>query len=265
MKMKNMAYMLGFKQKLHAGTQMAGTMVQELDGTRLVKVLQESGCDFMFIDCEHGPYSYEKVGDMIAAADFERMIPIVRVAEIRKEAILKILDLGPGGIMIPAVKSADEVREAIRLMKYSPMGERGFATFKYYNNYCDKPAREILDAANKAQMLIVQIETREAVACVDEIAAIDGVDVLLVGPGDLSLSYGFPGVKKQPHVMAAIEKVIESAKKHAIAAGVHYGDLDDVLYWREKGVQMLMWSSPLAMIHKALKQATRELHMLEVR
>jgi 2-keto-3-deoxy-L-rhamnonate aldolase RhmA len=254
-----------FKERLHSGEFLAGTMVQELDGTRLVKVLVESGFDFMFIDCEHGPYSYESVGDMIAATDFERMIPIVRVAEIRKEAILKILDLGPGGIMVPGIKSAEEVREAIRLMKFKPLGERGFATFKYYNNYSDRPARELLDAANQAQMLVVQIETREAVDCIDEIAALAGVDALLVGPGDLSLSYGYPGVKKQPDVLKAIEKVMAAAQKHSVAVGVHYGDLDDVLYWKARGVRMLMWSSPLAMISRASRKAAAEIHLDESR
>jgi 2-keto-3-deoxy-L-rhamnonate aldolase RhmA len=249
--MRNIEYQKLFKEKLRSGKILAGTMVQELDGPRLIKVLEESGYDFFFIDCEHGIYSMESVSDMIIAADHQRIVPIVRIAEIRKEAILKVLDAGAAGIMAPSILSADDAREVVKLSRFRPDGLRGFSTFKYFSNYSTEHASKILYEANKALTVIMQIETREAAESIDEIAAVKGIDALLVGPGDLSLSYGHPGEPRHPDVVAMIRKIIRAAKDNNLGAGIHCGDLDDLMFWKDNGMNMLMWSSPHAMIYNS--------------
>jgi len=257
--MRNIEYFKRFKERLRSEEVLMGTMLEELEGPKLVKVLAESGFDFFFIDCEHGAYSLESVSNMIMASDFSRIIPFVRVAEIRKEAVLKVLDLGTGGIMFPAIKTAKEAKEAVRLSKYKPRGNRGYATFKYYSNYNTGHPAEILEEANKGLILIMQIETREAVGCISDIAGVEGVDALLVGPGDLSLSYGHTGEPRHPEVVSAIEKVIITAKEKKLGAGIHCGKLDDLLFWKDKGMNILMWSSPLSMIYNTSRGALKSI------
>lgn len=247
--MYNISYLKNFKEVLKSGEILLGTMIEQLEGPKLVKVLEESGYNFFFIDCEHGAYSLESVSNMVIAADFSKIVPFARVPEIRKEAILKVLDLGTGGIMIPAVKTAEEVREAVRLAKYKPMGNRGYSTYKYYSNYSMIHPAKILKEANEGQIIVIQIETREAIDCISDIAAVEGVDALLVGPGDLSLSYGYPGEQGRPEVVSAVEKVIKAAKERNLGIGIHCGSMDDLIFWKNKGMNMLMWSCPLAMVH----------------
>lgn len=257
--MRNMEAVLKLKAKLQSGHSITGTMMEQLQGPKLVKVLEEAGFDFVFIDCEHGTYSYDSVSDMIIAADFSRMIPLVRIAEIRKEAIIKILDAGVGGIMIPTIKSAEEAQRAIELAKFKPLGNRGYSLFKYYNNYSAAHPAVVLEKTNQALFIVMQIETTEAVGCIDEIASVEGVDALLVGPGDLSLSLGFPGEPRHPAVVSAIDKVIAAGRKNGITTGIHCAALEDLRFWKEKGMQMLSWSSPMAMIYHASRHVVDSL------
>lgn len=257
--MQNIEILKKFKQKLKCGEIIVGTMIEGLQGPKLVKVLEKSEYDFFIIDCEHGTYSFESVSDMVLAADFSKTVPLVRIAEIRKESILKILDTGAGGIMIPAIKTVEEARESVSLSKFKPLGNRGYSTFKYFSNYSTEHPAEILEQANKGNIIIMQIETREAVECIREIASVEGVDALLIGPGDLSLSLGHPGEPGHPEVVAAIEKVISAAKERNLGAGIHCGKLDDLLFWKSKGMNMLMWSSPISMVYNSSRTAIKSL------
>lgn len=257
--MSNIGPLQAFKQKLKTGQRLAGTMLEELKGGPFVKVFEQCGYDFYFIDCEHGTYSYESVADMVLATNFDKLIPLVRVAEIRKEAILKVLDTGAGGIMVPAIRSAEEAAEAVRLSKFKPQGYRGYSTFKYFSSYSTSHPADILRQANEGLIVIMQIETREAVEHIRDIAAVEGVDALLVGPGDLSLSLGHPGEPGHPEVVQSIGKVMHAAREHGLGAGIHCGRLEDLLYWKSRGMNMLMWSSPLYMVYNASAAALSSL------
>lgn len=253
--MHNLSYMKRFRKRLRSGERLVGTMCEELGGARITKALEAGGYDFFFIDCEHGVFGLETVFNMVMSADFSRIVPFVRVAEIRKEAILKVLDLGVAGIMVPAVRTPEEVRAAVELARYKPEGRRGFSTLKYYNNYSSERPSVLLAEANSSTSLVVQIETCEAVESIEEIASIDGIDALLVGPGDLSLSYGYPGRPDHPDVTAAARSVLETARAHGIGAGIHCGGLEDLQRWSEAGMNMLMWSSPMAMVLAASRSS----------
>lgn len=246
-----------FKEALASGEAKYGTMLQEIGTTNIVKILAEAGMDFCFIDGEHGPYSFETVSNLISATDTARLVPIVRVPEIRKEPIQKYLDAGAGGILVPWVRTSEEVREAVRLARYAPEGRRGFATFKPWSDYATEPPAAMLAEANRAVLVVVQVETREAVESIDAILAVEGCDALLVGPGDLSLGYGVPGRSGDAEVVAAIERVLAASRRVGKPCGIHCSDIADIVAWRDRGMRLLSWSAPITMVYEACRAAMR--------
>jgi 2-keto-3-deoxy-L-rhamnonate aldolase RhmA len=250
-KMTNFYHELEFKKKVRNGECVYGTFLHEINSTCVVKVLDESGFDFYVIDCEHGPFTYDDVSTLSAASDYGSMLPMVRVAELRKETVQKVLEAGAASLMIPAARTAADAREAVRLSKYRPEGERGFATFYPFSNYSTVHSSEILKKANEALSVILQIETRQAVECIDEIAGVKGIDALLVGPNDLALSYDMPGQSTDPFIVSIIEKVVKTARLNGIGAGMHCGSPEEAAFWKERGVNIITWSTPTMMIYNS--------------
>lgn len=246
-----------FKESLASGEAKYGTMLQEIGTPNIVKILAEAGMDFCFIDGEHGPYTYETVSNLVSATDAARLVPIVRIPEIRKEPIQKFLDAGAAGILVPWVRTAAEVQEAVRLARYAPEGCRGFATFKPWSDYATTPPEAMLAEANRAVLVVVQVETREAVESIDDILAVKGCDALLVGPGDLSLGYGMPGRSDDPVVVAAIKRTLAAARRAGKPCGIHCSTVADIVAWRDRGMRLLSWSAPITMVYEACLAAVK--------
>ena len=258
--MTNFFHELGFKKRMRAGECLYGTFLHEVSSTSIVKILDASGFDFFVIDCEHGPFTYEDIATLTAACDYGSMIPVVRIPELKREPFQKVLEAGAGAIMVPNVKSAAEAKEAVRLSKYRPEGERGFATFYPFSNYSMAHPTEILKKANEGLSIIIQIETKQAVECIDEIASVKGIDSLLVGPGDLSLSYDMAGQSTDPFIVSIIEKVAKAARQNGLAAGMHCYGPEDVAFWKARGMNLMTWSTPTMMIYTSGKEFLAEVN-----
>lgn len=256
--MRSIRHYRRFRDRLWVGEPVYGTMIQEIGTTNIVKILARTGLDFYIVDCEHGPFGFETVSNLLSATDTEQLSPIVRIPEVRKESIQKFLDAGAAGILVPWVRSADEVREAVRLARYAPEGCRGFATFKPWSDYTIGPAETMLPEANRAVIVVAQVETSEAVDRIDGILSVPGLDALLVGPGDLSLAYGVPG-KADDRVTAAIERVLAAARAHGTPCGIHCMGIDDIVTWRAKGMRLLSWNVPLYVLFEAYRDGVRTL------
>jgi 2-dehydro-3-deoxyglucarate aldolase/4-hydroxy-2-oxoheptanedioate aldolase len=177
-----------------------------------------AGVDWLVLDLEHGSGGEEQVRDVVPAAGAYGVPTVVRVESTARIRIGRVLDLGAAGVMLPRLDTASEVGQAVRHLRYPPAGDRGVATYNRACRFGLDPGA--LVRADDEVLGVVQVESAPAVEQVDQIAAIDGVDVLFVGPQDLSHSLGVPGDLQAPAYLAAAERVRAAAARHGKACGL---------------------------------------------
>ena len=197
---------------------LAGTFLN-LGSAASVEIAAATGFDWLLIDLEHGNGSLADLRNMLLACRGANAAPIVRLRSVEPDDVKFVMDSGAAGIMFPFVNSPEEARRAVQYMKYPPKGTRGVAGVIRATAYgCEW--QNYFSQANEKSLVVVQIETAAAVEAAEQIAAVDGVDVLFVGPLDLSVSLGCPNDFTPPHFVAALEKVIAAAHRHGKVAGI---------------------------------------------
>jgi 2-keto-3-deoxy-L-rhamnonate aldolase RhmA len=212
--------MLSINQKLQNDGLVLGTIISEIRNPNVAYMLAQAGFEYFILDNEHGSYSSETVANMIAAARGAEISIIVRIPEIRRETILKPLDAGAAGLLVPQVHTPEQAEDVVRFSKYPPDGDRGVGLRRPHSRYARVNAAEYLKQVNSNLFIAVQAESKEAIKNADKIAAVDGVDCVFVGPFDLSVSLGIPGEINHPREAEAIERVIDACKKNNKTAGI---------------------------------------------
>ncbi len=197
---------------------LAGTFLN-LGSSCAVEIAADLGFDWLLIDLEHGSGSFADLRAMLLACRGSVSSPIVRIRSVDSDSVKFALDSGAAGIMFPFVNSAEEAKRAVQFMKYPPMGTRGVAAVIRATTY-GRDSVAYLNEANDKTLTVVQIETGQGVESADAIAAVKGVDVLFVGPMDLSVNLGCPGDFTQPHFIEALKQVIAACHKHGKVAGI---------------------------------------------
>ena len=178
-----------------------------------------AGFDWVVVDLEHGAGGHDSALHQLQAISGTPASPLVRVVWNEAPKIKRALDIGAAGIVVPWVTSAAEAKQAVAAARYPPQGIRGAASITRAAAF-GAEQREYLATANEKLLTVVQIETEQTLDRVDEIAAVDGVDVLFVGPFDLSLSMGIPTQYTEPRFRAALAKVSAAARNYGKAAGI---------------------------------------------
>ena len=247
------------KSLLREGRAVTGTMLVEFRQPAVMQVLKSAGYDFATIDMEHGVFDYESVANLSRFGRHIGITPLVRVPDTHYPYIARALDVGAQGIMAPRLRSAAEVRDVVNIIKYPPLGGRGCSFGRGHTDFHGGPLPENMRLANDETLLIVQVETGGALEEVEEIAAIAGVDVLLIGPTDLSIDLGVPGQLDSPRLIDAIERTLAACKSHGIAAGIQTTDLDWLLHWAEKGMAVLSSFSEVALLQRGGLRVTQAL------
>jgi len=242
--------MSSLRERLKKGDLVVGIMVSELRNPNFVHMLAQSGYDFFIIDNEHGAYSPETVSDIIAAARGAGIAPLVRIPEIRRETILKPLDSGAAGLLVPLVNTAEQAREVIFHAKYPPLGNRGVALRRPHSLYRKVNAADYLRQANEETLIAVQVETPQSISNLSEIAAVPGIDVVFVGPFDLSVSLGIPGEVNHPREIEAIDKVLSVCLPEKVV-GIQLFDVPSIKTWVQKGIRLISYSSDSALLADA--------------
>jgi 2-keto-3-deoxy-L-rhamnonate aldolase RhmA len=195
------------------------------DSSPLVtKLSVNCGVDFLWIDTEHLPFGTEQIASLPLICRRAGCVPVVRVAGLDPVLIKKALDIGAGGVMIPQINNANEARRAVQYAKYPPAGTRGISPM--WTIYGDVDMEEYLPRANDEICVIVQIETAEGARNVEEIAEVDGIDVLFVGPSDLSAALGQIGNTKHPDVRRFIEHFPNRVSGQGKASGIPVDGID---------------------------------------
>lgn len=237
-------YMNNLKERLKAGEHLLGTMVTTFASPDISKILKQCGFDFFIVDCEHGSFTTREVADIFAVARGIGMPGMVRIPEMRREHALKFMEMGASGLLLPNTESAEQAKMLVDCTKYAPMGHRGVSLSRPHTDFEKTDSREYMDAVNEKTVLMCQIESRKGVENIEEIMAVPGIDVALIGPNDMTQDYGILGQFTDPEIVAAFRKVIDTARKYGKWSGVHFGGSAPLKPWIEDGgMQMNMWNS----------------------
>ncbi len=231
------------KRKLVAGQRVCGVHV-ELNNPELLELLGFLGFDFVFIDGQHCGLTVETARGLIRAADVTGMTSVVRVPRNDASVILEYLEAGAGGIVVPNIASPAEAAAAAAAMRYPPAGQRGgFGRSRAANYGITQTQVEYFTKMNDEVLLLALVEDQAALAHLPEICGCPGVDIVLIGPGDLALSMGIPGGWKNPRVQAEVERIraaAAAAGKPTMLAALDAAD-GQVLY--KQGFQAIMVSA----------------------
>lgn len=211
------------REKLAAGQKIAGTMLRIVRNPAVAYLAKNAGLDFVMYDCEHSNYNMETLHDAFITANALGLAGFVRVPCGTKEYISRVLDNGATGVMVPMIETREQAETLVKYAKYQPIGGRGYSGGCAHTRYLGGKHTEIMAAHNASVVAIAQIETKLAVENVDEIASVDGIDALLIGPNDLSVSLGIPGDLMNPIELDAIAKVAASCLRHGKSFGLHAG------------------------------------------
>jgi 2-dehydro-3-deoxyglucarate aldolase/4-hydroxy-2-oxoheptanedioate aldolase len=243
------------RHRLADGGRAVGTMVSAIRQPIVMRALANAGIDWVIIDAEHGTFNLETIGDLSQAARAMGLTPIVRVPAISYEFIAPALDSGAQGIMLPRVTEVEEVRRALDAMKYAPDGRRGSAMGRGHTDFLSGDVTAMMSDSNRETFLVVQIETAEALAAVDRILALPGVDAALIGPNDLAIALGVAGRMRDPVLEAAIQRTLDACQRHGRIPGIHTNDVTLTAGWAARGMRLVSISSEIGLLTAAAREA----------
>jgi 2-keto-3-deoxy-L-rhamnonate aldolase RhmA len=248
------------KAQLRQGKSILGTMVTTFRNPDLAKILKVCGFDFFIIDCEHGSFDFSDVAGLFALAREAGIAPMIRIPEARREVILKSMEMGAAGILLPQTETVEQAKALVAYSKYAPLGNRGVSLLRAHTGY-KRPgsAGEYMKQANDRTILMTQIESEAGVENIEPIMDVEGIDVAFLGPNDLTQSMGIIGQKEHPKYMQAVEKVIAAARERNKFSGIHFSSATDLKAYIEKGMTCNLWSSDVGMLMSAAKEGIRTL------
>ena len=224
------------KAKLAAGEPAFGCFVRTAE-PQLIEYVGMLGWDFLVFDAEHGSLQPREVEDLCRAIEPRDTTPMVRVTTNDAPTILRFLDTGAHGVHVPWVNSAADAERAVRSVKYTPRGIRGLAGSRASEWGLRETIGEYVQRANRETLVVIQIETQDAVDAIDEYLAIDDIDVLFLGPTDLSQSLGHPGDLRHPDVLAAMDRVADAVVGSGTTLGIYAGTVDMTKEWLDRGAR----------------------------
>lgn len=247
------------KDGLKEGKSYVGTFVKLTDASS-VEIIAMCGFDFFIIDCEHTHFSKETMVSLLRASDISGITPIVRVRENDRAQILHALDSGGMGVMVPETSTKEDVEKVVENAFYFPKGKRGFTPSNRAAGYGFLNGAEYAARANENIMTIIYAETAESLDNLDEMLAVPNVDVMWIGPMDLSQALGVIGQPKHPKVLEAVDTIIGKCKKAGVAVGTIAANAEEAQQLIDRGVQFIGLSSDQAMISYAGKMFMKQLN-----
>ena len=251
--------MTNLKEKLLSGPKIYGTMLRVVRNPAVLLMAKDAGFDFVMIDCEYSNYTIETFHDMALLANAIDLGCFFRASMLSKECISRFLDAGANGVMDPVTETEAMAKELVRWSKYPPVGERGFAAGGAPTFYKGGVKHgDAMAAGNGSIVSIAQIETKTAVENVDAIAATEGIDVLLIGPNDLSISLGVPGDTMCPAMIEAITATADACERHGKKFAIHGGA--KMLGRFADRLDMLMMQNDIDVLRSGFKSISDTIH-----
>jgi len=227
-------------EKLKSGQPVLGTWLV-IPSPITVDIIASTGLDFVIIDREHGPISFETAQEMAIVCESRGVSPIMRVADIDRSQIQNALDTGMHGVQVPNIDTISNARDVIHFCKYPPIGDRGFSPFTRAGNYSLENATELTKKANDNTAVILNIEGTDAVHNFDDILRVDYADIYFVGLFDLSKALGIPGDVNNPIVIDALSEIISKATKLGRYVGTIATSDESMKKYLNMGVKYLVY------------------------
>jgi 2-dehydro-3-deoxyglucarate aldolase/4-hydroxy-2-oxoheptanedioate aldolase len=227
------------KSALKAGKLQVGCGFQQIRSVEVARILAAAGFDWTFLDGEHGGFGIETLQDLCRTSAVAGMSPIVRVADMQYALVARAFDCGAQGVIFPRVESPELLQQAVSWTKFPPAGVRGFGLAATHIEYERATIPQVLAHQNEHSMVVLQIETKLAVDRRNDLLSVPGIDAVLIGPVDLSISLGVAGDFEHPTMVEAIEKVRDSCLAHGVAPGIQTRTLSLAKFWKQRGMIFL--------------------------
>lgn len=247
------------KRKLARGETVVGPFMNCSDPT-FTEIVGLAGFDFAIIDMEHGPLAVQTAADLCRAAQGVGLEPIIRVRKNDAPQIQRALDIGSAGVQVPQIEVGDDARAAVRAAKYAPLGMRGMSFFTRAGDYVVHGTEGLVDGLNAEQMVIVHVEGRRGLEHLDEIVAVPNLDVIFLGPYDLSQSFGIPGQVNDPRVVRGMEEAVAKIRAAGKVAGTFAADVETAKRWIGTGVQYISMSVDVGIFARACRDLAAQFH-----
>ena len=249
--------MKNLKKRLQAGETLNGCWLN-LGSPLTAEIVGLSGFDWVLIDLEHGAGTEKDVLAQLQALESTSTAAFVRVESADSPRISRVLDMGAAGVMCPKVDNAAEAKKVVNGLHYPPFGNRGVAKMVRATAF-GQNFQVYYDSSRENLLGIIQIETREALNHLDEIAALEGVDVLFIGPADLSMELGIFGKFDNPIFIDALEKINQAARKAGKATGILFFNPDDYKKYHDMGIRFIACGADATFVADGAKMMAKKL------
>lgn len=246
------------KERMQQGEAVLGTFMKIADPA-VVEIFGLAGMDYVILDLEHGPNSFETCQNLIRAAQYRGLAPIVRIYANEPGLIQRVLDMGATGVQVPQINSKAEAIKLIKGAKFAPVGERGVCKYVRAADYSSRDQADYFTRANDETLVIAHIEGMEGVRNLDEILTTE-LDVLFIGPYDLSSSLGMPGQVDHPEVVAKIREICQKAADAGVLIGTFADTVEKAQFYRELGVAYISISVDVGIITEAAQKLVQDFH-----
>ncbi len=246
------------RRRLLDGDVCAGPFLK-IPAPEVTELAALAGFDLVVVDLEHSPFSMETAVAVIRAAAARGIDAVVRTTENAGAEIGRALDAGAAGLIVPHVSSVEDAREVVGHARFGPLGERGMDLYARAADWGDTDRDAYLRHANEEVLVGVMVEGSAAIDDLAGIAAVEGLDLLFVGPYDLSQSLGYPGQISHPEVVSAIEQAAATAAEHGRVLGMYVDDVDTASRFRELGVRFIGMANDADILRQAFHLVTEGL------
>jgi 2-dehydro-3-deoxyglucarate aldolase/4-hydroxy-2-oxoheptanedioate aldolase len=247
------------KQALKQGRMQLGLNFGQLRSAELPRLLVAAGFQWAFIDTEHGNFDLETVNDICRVSRLAGLSPLVRVADLQYSLVARALDNGAEGIIFPRMEDPKLLETALSWTKFPPTGSRGYGLMAPHTDYETHSFSEIIEHVNENTMTVLQIESARAVEAREEILSVPGIDAVMIGPADLSISLGVPGEFQHPKMVAAMEAIRDTCERRGIAPGTQTRSVPQALFWKERGMRFLGCGSEIGFLFEKAKETAHAL------
>lgn len=242
-------------KKMNAQQQVVGTFFETI-GTSIVECLGIAGLDFFIVDFEHSTFTAESLLEIVHTAELREMSTLMRIKEISRSNVLRPLDVGVQGLIIPNVRTVEEVKNVVSWGKYAPVGERGFflsrvTDFGFSENI--KNLDSYFADRNKETLIIPQCETVECLEVIEEICALEGVDGIFVGPYDLTIALGIPAQFDHPLYTEALARIYKACRNYNKFTFIFGADIAQARGYKDYGFDAITCSMDATLMIQAFK------------
>ncbi|WP_373512930.1 HpcH/HpaI aldolase/citrate lyase family protein [Persicitalea sp.] len=249
--------MKNLKQRLKNGETLHGCWLN-LGSSLTAEIVGLSGFDWVLIDLEHGAGTEKDVLAQLQALESTPAGVVVRVESAESQRIHRVLDMGAEGIMCPKVNTAEEAQQVVSGLHYPPHGHRGVAKMVRATQFAQN-FDEYYQNSRENLLGVVQIETAEALNHLDEIAALDGVDVLFIGPADLTMELGIFGQFDHPKLKDAVQKIIAAAQKAGKSTGILFFNPEEYQNYHQQGIRFIACGADATFVANGARDMARKL------